>query len=314
MNGLSPYLREQIAGVNAVLFLGAGASIPAVGKSTGKGMSGKQLSDKLCDKFLGGESKSKPLNYVADRCFTAAGMGPVHRYLKELFGDLQPTPGHLAITKFRWKGIATTNYDLLIERAYDQTSEAQQLLERIIWNRDDFDAAIRNPNAVPLLKLHGCLNRINDPELPLVISSHDYYKFKDNRTMLVNTLREWATSYPIVFCGYGIADENIKEILFDVTDQSLNRPTFALVDPGLEAGDIDYWKSMRFDCLKMTFGDFIDGLKSSVTPADIVLATAFREETTSVSKLIPSHEKPSAALSTYLGNELQHIHSGLISS
>jgi hypothetical protein len=54
MDGLSHYIREQILAGRAVLFLGAGASIPATGANGKTGLSGNALRDKLCDKFLGG--------------------------------------------------------------------------------------------------------------------------------------------------------------------------------------------------------------------------------------------------------------------
>lgn len=313
-NRISPYVRGQIASGQAILFLGAGATIPAKGRSNTRGMSGNALRDRLFDKFLGGEGKSRPLNYIADRCTTVAGMGQVHRFIKELFVDLQPTPGHMAIPKFKWKGIVTTNYDLLIERAYERTADAQQSIERIIWDRDDFDAAIRNPTSVPLLKLHGCLNRINDPELPLVLSSHDYYKFRTNRGQLVSTFREWGSSYPVVFCGYSLADENIKEILFDLTDKFFHRPQYLIVDPGLEEGDIEYWKSLRFDCLPLSFDDFMAELQGIVSQAEITLTSALSTEANSVTKLIPSKERPSIELSRYLADELQHVHPALVTT
>lgn len=313
-NRISPYVRGQIAAGQAILFLGAGATIPAKGRSNTHGMSGNALRDRLCEKFLGGEGKTRPLNYIADRCTTVAGLGPVHRFIKDLFWDLQPTVGHLTIPKFKWKGIVTTNYDLLIERAYEQSTGARQSVERIIWDRDDFDGAIRNPSAVPLLKLHGCLNRINDPELPLVISSHDYYKFRTNRTQLVSTFREWGSSYPVIFCGYGLADENVKEILFDLTDKFLHRPQYVLVDPSLEDGDIEYWKSLRFDCLPLSFDDFMAELQGVVSDSEITLTSALSEEVNSVTKKIPSKERPSPELSRYLNDELQHVHPSLVTT
>lgn len=67
MTGLSPYIHGQIVAGQAVLFLGAGASIPAKGKNGNPGLSSNALRDKLSEKFLGNESKTKPLNYVAER-------------------------------------------------------------------------------------------------------------------------------------------------------------------------------------------------------------------------------------------------------
>lgn len=61
MEGLSPYIKEQILAGRAVLFLGAGATIPATGSNGRTGLSGNALRDKLCEKFLGGEGKGRPL-------------------------------------------------------------------------------------------------------------------------------------------------------------------------------------------------------------------------------------------------------------
>lgn len=311
MQGLSPYIKEQILSGQAVLFLGAGASISATGPNGVHGLSGNQLRDKLCDKFLGGTSKGRPLNFVADKCMSVASMGHVHRYLKDLLIELQPTPGHLLISKFRWKGIATTNYDFLTEKAYEADNERVQQLERIIWDRDNFNAVASNPNTTAYLKLHGCLNRLNDPDLPLVLSSHDYYRFKNNRGQMISTLREWGMSCPIIFCGYSISDENVKEILFDLTDRYLGRPQYALVDPSLEVGDIDYWKSQRFDCLPLSFSEFMLQLRESIPAASVTLG-ALQTNDLSISKLIPSHAKPSHALVRYLMDEIQHVHSALL--
>lgn len=311
MDGLSPYIKDQILAGRAVLFLGAGASIPATGEKGKTGLSGTALRDKLCDQFLGGEGKSRQLNYVADRCISVAGMGEVHWFLKDLFDSLNPTQGHLAIPNFRWRGIVTTNYDWLIERAYERSTSPMQSYERMIWDRDNFDTLGRDVSRVPLLKLHGCLTRLNDPELPLVLSSHDYHKFSINRKQLVSTFREWGSSYPIIFCGYQIADENIKDILFDLTDKR-QRPSYAFVDPGLEPGDISYWKSLRFDCVKMSFDDFMSSLSATVPRSSVTLAQAMSESATSVTKLIPSKIRPSEALAEYLDEALVHVQPALV--
>lgn len=313
MDGLSPYIKDQILAGRAVLFLGAGATIPATGTNGKTGLSGNALRSKLCDRFLGGEGKSRQLNYVADRCISVAGMGEVHWFLKELFESLNPTPGHLAIPNFRWRGIVTTNYDWLIERGYERSASPAQSYERMIWDRDNFDALGRDASRVPLLKLHGCLSRLNDPELPLVLSSHDYHKFETNRKQLVSTFREWGSSCPIVFCGYQIADENIKDVLFELTDKR-QRPSYAFVDPSLESGDISYWKSQRFDCVKMTFDDFMSSLSAAVPRSAVTLAQAMSETATSVTKLIPSKIRPSAALVEYLEEALVHVQPALVTT
>ncbi len=307
---ISTYVQDQINAGEAILFLGAGASIAARSESGKTGLSANALRDALCEKFLGGKSKQRTLSYVSAVAIDAAGMGPVHRFLNDLVGDLQPTPGHQLIAEFRWKGIVTTNYDYLVEQAYSSCATPRQELRRIIWDRDDFASAIQDRNAVPYLKLHGCLSRQNDPELPLILSSHDYHKFKKNRSQLFSTLREWAMSRPIIFCGYSISDENIRDLLFDVSDMQLQRPRYVLVDPGMEDHDISYWQSLRFDCAPLKFDDFMLSLGSASTHNQRTLGEMFDPNALSISKFIPSHSKPSASLAQYLDEELNHITPG----
>lgn len=312
MEGLSSYIKEQIVAGNAVLFLGAGASLDAVaadGKY--KGLTGNQLRDLLCDRFLGGRSKGKALNYVAELCMSQAGIGPVHQYVHELVGTLQPQPSHALLTRFRWKGIVTTNYDFLVEKAYEQAQAPLQTLHRIISDKDDFDACLRDTQAVPYLKLHGCLSRLNDSDVPLILSSYDYYRFEQNRKTLVKTLREWGVSHPIVFCGYGIADENVKEILYDLSDKRLQRPKYAVIDPFLEPEDIDYWKTQRFDCVKLSFAEFMAGLSELVSTEQVALASMKSGSRLSAAQHFATHTPPSLALCHYFEGELTHVHPGL---
>jgi hypothetical protein len=51
---LSPWALEKIQRGEAILFLGAGATKGAKGHDGKTALSGKELKDKLCDKFLGG--------------------------------------------------------------------------------------------------------------------------------------------------------------------------------------------------------------------------------------------------------------------
>jgi hypothetical protein len=52
----------------------------------------------------------------------------VQTFIRKLLFDFSPADFHLLISKFRWHGIATTNYDLIVERAYDPKHEPLQEL------------------------------------------------------------------------------------------------------------------------------------------------------------------------------------------
>jgi hypothetical protein len=60
---------------------------------------------------------------------------------------------------FAWHGLATTNYDRLIEEAYRATPAAVQIPKPFIENGDRIEENLRDRRNVPLLKLHGCISR-----------------------------------------------------------------------------------------------------------------------------------------------------------
>ncbi len=126
---------ERLAKGDGILFLGAGASRAATGPGGLKGLSGNDLRDLLCDKFLAGEKKDKQLAYVGDLVKSEVGILDMQRYVCSLFRDLAPTSAHLLIPKLKWKAIFTTNYDLLVEKSYDAKADRAQNLGKIICER-----------------------------------------------------------------------------------------------------------------------------------------------------------------------------------
>lgn len=215
---LADTILERLAKGDGILFLGAGASRAATSPDGRKGLSGNDLKDLLCDKFLAGNKKDKSLAYVGDLVKSEVGILDMQRYVCGLFRGLTPTPAHLIVPKLKWKAIFTTNYDLLVEKAYDGKADRVQNLARIICDDDDFQAVLKDPKGLPFLKLHGCVTRDSDTHLPLILSSWEYHKFRERRTRLFAFLKEWGHDFPVVFCGYEIADENVRDILFELAD------------------------------------------------------------------------------------------------
>ena len=72
---LTPSLLQTIQRGDAILFLGAGAVFGARGTNGEEAPSGERLRGSfLCDKFLGGALKSKPLSQVAELAKNEAGL------------------------------------------------------------------------------------------------------------------------------------------------------------------------------------------------------------------------------------------------
>ena len=135
---ISPWLMEKIQIGETVLFLGAGAARGAKSPSGATALTGFELRDRLSDKFLGGKLKEKSLVQVADYAKYDAGLSEVQSFIGSLFMDLEPADFHLLIPTFRWLAIITTNYDLVIEKAYERCSARLQTPARIIRDGDNF--------------------------------------------------------------------------------------------------------------------------------------------------------------------------------
>lgn len=92
--------------------------------------------------------------------------------------------------------VITTNYDRFIETLIG--------FNPIIGN----DILLSNPYG-SVYKIHGC---VSHPE-SIVISDSDYERFKINNHLIRAQLISLFIHNPIIFIGYSISDENIREIL-----------------------------------------------------------------------------------------------------
>lgn len=311
---LTPWLIEKIKSGEVILFLGAGATYGAKGSRGEKTLNGLQLRDAISDKFLGGKHKDKALTRVSEFAKYESTLFDVQSFIKTIFNPLKPASFHELITQFRWFAIVTTNYDLIIERAYENVSNALQHLEPIIRDGDNFSKIIRDNTALPYLKLHGCLTAINDENLPLILASEEYAKFQRNRERLFKHFADWARERPVIFVGYDISDPNIQQILFDLTDLGIHRPPYVLVDPGLDEISTRYWQAHRFFTVKSTFEDFLTKLDSTVPSPTRGLGALVSQAPTSLRPWLTTHLQPTERLLVYLQEEMHHVHPGVITT
>jgi hypothetical protein len=123
---LPPALVTAIQEQRAILFLGAGASFDAKHPKKLRIPLGDDLRDKICDQFLGGALKNRPLAAVAAMAGNEVGLTHFQKYIRDLFKDFGPSDTHMLIPTFRWRAIVTTNFDLIIERAYEKSRASIQ--------------------------------------------------------------------------------------------------------------------------------------------------------------------------------------------
>lgn len=310
---ISHTILDAIKSGNAVLFLGAGASFGAKYQVGNTYISGEKLKLKLCDKYLGGELKTHSLVKVAECAKHEAGIFSVQEYIKEIFEPAKPAEFHKLISAFRWKGIFTTNYDLIIERAYESNSNRLQKLVKITHDDDQLQEHLSDINAVPYFKLHGCISDVRNSDVPLILTSEEYAKHKNNRARLFSHLKEMGREFPIIFCGYDISDPNIHQILFDLTDLGISRPKYMIVNPGLTSYEIRMWSGLRMDSFKNTFEEFTNAIDSQIPSHQRALKLSGKK-IKGLDSINVTQQHASPDLKAYIENELQLIDQNMIYS
>lgn len=125
-----------------------------------------------------------------------------HQQEIELLKDINP------------HAVVTTNYDPLLELIFPD-------YEPIVG-----DQVLKSPhqNVGEIFKIHGC---ISEPE-GLVFTSEDYDDWKEQKKYISAKLLTYFSEHPVLITGYGVGDDNIQSLLYDI-DQIL-APNDGVVD------------------------------------------------------------------------------------
>ncbi|MBI3089661.1 MAG: SIR2 family protein [Candidatus Tectomicrobia bacterium] len=301
---------------SAVLFLGAGASFGAQHPAGAIIPSAELLKNELCDKFLGGKLKNRSLSHVAEMCISETDLLSVQSFIRDKFLPFEPADHHLIIPCFYWHAIVTTNYDLILERAYAKEKTPKQTLVPFIKDGQKIDTTLKKTiKPVPFIKLHGSIDKIDDSEIPLILSKEQYVRHSGNRKRLFSTFQQYGYEFPIIFCGYSIDDQHIQTILFDLTDSGINRPRYYVVSPDLDDVEQRYWATHRITCLRATSEDFLVALEKAIPEHKRAIPVSLGGGTESVRTFQKiSGASESEGLRLFLSADVDHVRSGMATS
>jgi tetratricopeptide (TPR) repeat protein len=274
------YLEQQLKEGKVVLCLGSGASLGAR-DCKGKGPpAGIGLADLLANKFLGGKYKESSLAQVAEYAISESDLGQVQSFIRDLLEPLEPTSAHVAMTTFPWYGIATTNYDRLIEKAYEQSKNAVQEVRPLIENGDKVEENLRDASNILLLKLHGCITRTSNASCPFILTVDQYIQHRDCRSRLFDHLTNWSYEHPIVFIGNSLEDSDLRAVLLEIMKVGAMRPRSFVISPDIEPIKARFWGDRKVTAIKGTFDEFIAELERRV-PVHVRTLGTMRSATTS---------------------------------
>ncbi len=206
-------LIELIASGEAILIVGAGSSA-RVGYVTWKGLL-KELEDLAneCGAGLNQERKGDDLAYAEDiksHIYNEMGdLGRYHAFLDELFKPKSLTYDefHRLLVDLPFRGILTTNYDIVLEEALLGKKIEAEREDREIPPIDGSPLVIGQDT--PRLIHEFLLSRSNDPRIPQRIAHlHGMYR---NPTSIILSINDYIKAY-----GLHVAEDgeqvNEKEV------------------------------------------------------------------------------------------------------
>lgn len=250
-------LGDRISDGKILLFLGSGASKGAIHSRGSSPPDGQQLADMIARKFLGEDYVGKPLDHVSALAISETDLLTVQDFVAGVFSDFYPADFHKLIPTFEWSAIATTNYDLIVERAYACAATARQKLEPFVKNSQHVEDRLRDSSSLMYLKLHGCVTKIGDPDVPLILTPEQYITHRRGRSRLFEKLFGLAHEQSIVFVGYSLSDIDLRMILYELALLGDAMPRSYVVAPKITSADERYWANRKITCLKGTFEEFL---------------------------------------------------------
>jgi len=304
-------LTDAVRAGNAYLFLGAGASMGAAHPKSINPPNAEQLAKIIAEKFLGPEFSNRSLSQVAELAVSESDLLSVQELVASQFRDFYPADFHKIIPKFVWSGIATTNYDLIIERAYDEVKDSLQ--KPVVFTRDGekLEEKLRSPKNVMYLKLHGCITQINDKNLPLILTPDQYQNHKKGRPRLFEKLESLSKDYPFIFVGHSLGDTDIRAILLELEQLKEAKPRSYLVTPHMTPAEVKLWEGKKITHIAMSFKDFLNELDASVPSAFRGISILSDKTEMPINKRLslPEGVQISESLDTFLNRDVDYLHS-----
>jgi hypothetical protein len=251
-------LRDLRRDGKLIPFVGAGLSEPL-------GLpSWSSLLDIIADQLeydpevfkLSGNNLQLAEYYVANK----GSIGPLRSEMDRLFNPkdeaIESSRAHNALVDMRLPLIYTTNYDRIIERAF----ELKKVPCHTIANIDDI--SIAPPNATHVVKFHGTFS----DDASLVLTESSYFDRLEFESAIDIKLRADILGRSLLFVGYSLSDINIRYMLYKLhklrhrAKRGTNRlPSAYLVAFG--AGDVQRTLLAQWDVLVVDL-DPIDRVES----------------------------------------------------
>lgn len=139
------------------------------------------------------------------------GRGELNQQLIDAFTrDAERTEVHEVLARLPIDTVWTTNYDRLLEKAYE---DAGRLVEVKLSIQNLAQA--RRGRDVTVYKMHGCVSQPHDA----VLTKQDYEIYDLDRRLFTDSLKGDFIEKTLLFLGFSFTDPNVERILAKVREQ-----------------------------------------------------------------------------------------------
>lgn len=240
-------LRES----NAILFLGAGAS---VGEK-------RYMSKEIIayyESYLGKEYNEPNITKFLDILSADESFSRKHfdGFVISLLQKQKVTEAHKILASVPWREIITTNFDLLVETAYDEVANTANKVYDLKTIKNLKQVHYKESNTeVKYIKLNGCMQ--DTSTYPLAFSTDDFNKLKSFYKNVLNDLRNLSPEILFLSIGYSYTDAFGQVLLERFDDYNFReRKWMVSVDPFPNENTLAYLTKNRIAVIKCSFQDF----------------------------------------------------------
>jgi hypothetical protein len=252
LSRLQSNIFPQISAGETILFLGAGASVTD---------EKKYLSSEIMEYYSDKKGIKLTTNDITDFVDTLSANKTFDRdefdeFVGEILKKLRISETHRTIASIGWKEIITTNYDLLIEKAFDDLENSSRAALQCWPVRNLAQYQYRPANdEIKYVKLNGCLS--DKRKYPFVFSTKDFENSKRYYARVLSSLSNLSSKISFLSAGYSYSDVFAKKLLerFDKANFRNTRWLFNL-DPFVEKDRLDFFATNRICVIKATTADF----------------------------------------------------------
>ena len=261
------HLVDRISVGQCILFVGAGLTQSCKDDRGSKGPSATQLARLVSARFLGQNEIQDNLSDAADYSLVFNSKYDIDSYVRGQLDGLRPSPAALTIPLMPWKAIYTTNYDVVVEKAYEAVDSPIQLVRPIYSNLTPLSAL--PDGTIPLYKLHGCISRIDSPESQLAITQNEMARARDGRRKLFRRFSDDLSEYTVLYVGYSQGDAFFREIIAEIVDECGGvdglRRSYAVTPGAKEYVKLAWDRNRKISLINADAEESLPWLKNSVS-------------------------------------------------